>query len=103
MTRPPDVAAPGAVGTAAGRGAQGTDDDGRIAPAAGVAHLGDALERKREADHKKRETLAALLALKGFQLHVTDAGIFIRRWGLDRRCESWDDAEQFARQVGAQG
>lgn len=56
-----------------------------------------------QADKRKQfESLRALLAMKGHELHATDGGIYIvRRWGLCRDLTSLDAVENFAKQVGA--
>jgi hypothetical protein len=55
-----------------------------------------------QAERKHFESLRALLAMKGHELHATDGGIFIvRRWGLCRDLRDLAAVEAFAKQVGA--
>jgi hypothetical protein len=66
------------------------------ADAAHFASHADDVQRKRF------ESLRALLAMKGHELHATDGGIYIvRRWGLCRDLRDLAAVEQFAEQVGA--
>ena len=63
----------------------------------------DCAEAASESKAKTRATLAAHLALRGFALHVTDAGTYIvARWNLARELHSLDAVAEFARRVGAQ-
>ncbi len=55
-----------------------------------------------EVTAKAFATLQARLALAGFALEWTDRGVYIVSRGLHHReLGSLDEAEQFARQVGA--
>lgn len=75
MTRPPDVAAPGAVAAATGRGER-TGDDGRIAPAA-VEQL--------DAARKAFLTVRAEAARAGCALYeLAGGGYLLCRWSLSR-------------------
>lgn len=63
------------------------------------ACLSDGSERLAE---KRRATLAAELALRGYELRLAAEGTFIvHRWGLTRDLDSLDAVVGFARQVGA--
>jgi len=54
-------------------------------------------------ESKRRANIAAHLALRGFALHVTDAGTYIvARWNLARELRSLDAVDDFARRLGAQ-
>jgi hypothetical protein len=54
-------------------------------------------------ESKRRATLTAHLARRGFALHCTDAGTFIvARWNLVRELSGLDAVAEFARRVGAQ-
>jgi len=53
------------------------------------------------AERKRFERLRALLALKGHELLATADGYTVRRWGLTKDLNGLDEAEAFARQVGA--
>lgn len=49
-------------------------------------------------------TLAAKLALRGFQAHpVSTGGYFVDRWNLTKFCPALADLEAFAERVGATG
>ena len=55
-----------------------------------------------DAKRKCRATLAAQLAMRGFQLLETDNGTFIVcRWNLSRMLADLDQVAAFARRVGA--
>lgn len=50
---------------------------------------------------KRRTTLVAELALRGYELRRTAEGMFIvHRWGLTRALDSLDAVAGFAQQVG---
>lgn len=53
------------------------------------------------AERKRFERLRALLALKGHELYATADGFTVRRWGLTKELTGLDEAEAFARHVGA--
>lgn len=64
-----------------------------------AAQLTEAQQRTQE---KRRETLTAQLALKGYELRLLDCGAWvIGRWNLTRELPTLDEVETFARQVGA--
>lgn len=51
----------------------------------------------------RRASLAAALALRGFELKQTDKGTYIVvRWGLSRELNSLDAVAGFAKHVGVQ-
>jgi hypothetical protein len=53
-------------------------------------------------ESKRRATLTAHLARRGFALHFTTSGVLIvARWNLARELRSLDDVADFARRVGA--
>jgi hypothetical protein len=77
---------------------------GASIPAALRADAGSALPGLPAAPDKakRRATLAAKLALRGFALHDTQEGTYIvSRWGMSREKCCLDGVEDFARQVGA--
>lgn len=54
------------------------------------------------ASAKRFETIRAQLARRGFELHRTEDGaMLICRWDQARSVHGLDDAERFARMVGA--
>jgi hypothetical protein len=88
--RPPEMEAPGPTGI--GDRAQGDEQHRDSASQAEAV----------QAERKRFESLRALLAMKGHELHATDGGIFIvRRWGLCRDLRDLAAVEAFAKQVGA--
>ena len=53
-------------------------------------------------ERKRLDTLAAHLALRGYELHTLTSGEFlVSRWGLRKFCRTLADVEDFARQAGA--
>ncbi len=53
-------------------------------------------------ERKRRNTLVAHLALRGYELRELASGeLLVTRWGLQRFCATLEAAEDFARQVGA--
>ncbi len=55
-----------------------------------------------DAQRKRRETVAAKLALRGYEMRQTADGTWlITRWNMARHAVDIDAAERFARQVGA--
>ena len=70
--------------------------------AAAPAGLGDLEALAARAAEKRRATLAATLALRGFELRQQADGTWrIARWNLERPAASLDEVERIARQVGA--
>lgn len=66
-----------------------------------AAPLQAALDAKRD-DDKRRATLSAVLALRGYELRELESGaLLIVRWGLGREFATLDAVERFGRQVGA--
>ena len=61
-----------------------------------------ALDPAADAERKRRAKLAAGLALRGYELReLAGGGWLIVRWNLSRPANTLDDAEDFARSVGA--
>lgn len=84
------------------------NDEGRAAcrpahPSCSIENShADCADAHSESKAKTRATLAAHLALRGFALHVTDAGTYIvARWNLARELRGLDAVADFARRVGA--
>ncbi len=68
----------------------------------GAQTLGDHEAAAVTAAAKRRATLAAALALRGFELrHQADGTWRIVRWNLERPAVSLDEVERVARQLGA--
>lgn len=56
---------------------------------------------EEDALRKRAATLAARLALRGFEMRQTADGWMVSRWDLARHATDLDGVEAFARQVGA--
>ena len=89
----PKCSGPGGQTEAAAE--QGKGDAAEYADADHASQLAEALR-------KRRETLAAKLALRGYELQQTaDGAWLITRWNMARHATDLDAVEAFARQVGA--
>lgn len=56
---------------------------------------------RQTAQRAQFEHLRAALAQRGHELHATADGYTVRRWGLSKELNDLDEAEEFARAVGA--
>ena len=93
----PDVRTPGGNRASA----EGNEHADSSAAVEQTPELCDAHCDARDAHQKRFETLRACMALKGFALLETGAGVFVvSRWNLTRTCSGLSEVEEFALQAG---
>ena len=75
---------------------------GRAAVAVTDSQQQGAKDQATLVQRKRFATLQAVLALTGFELNPTPAGVYIvMRWNMARNLATLDDVRSFAQQVGA--